>query len=80
MVIYMNHKRVSVIIPAAGNATRMNGIHKTMYRLAGVPVLIRTLKAFQNIDCVGEIIAAVKHLQRQTHGLILLQFTMGQDR
>lgn len=56
----MNHKRVSVIIPAAGNATRMNGIHKTMYRLAGVPVLIRTLKAFQNIDCVGEIIAAVK--------------------
>lgn len=56
----MNHKRVSVIIPAAGNATRMNGIHKTMYRLAGIPVLIRTLKAFHNIDCVGEIIAAVK--------------------
>ena len=56
----MDNKRVSVIIPAAGNATRMNGIHKTMYQLAGVPVLIRTLKAFHNIDCVGEIIAAVK--------------------
>ena len=42
----MNHKRVSVIIPAAGNATRMNGIHKTMYRLAGVPVLTSYAESF----------------------------------
>lgn len=56
----MDNRCVSVIIPAAGNATRMRGIHKTMYRLAGVPVLIRALKAFHHIDSVGEMIVAVK--------------------
>lgn len=59
-MIYLDNKRVSVIIPAAGNATRMRGIHKTMYRLAGVPVLIRALKAFHHIDSVGEMIVAVR--------------------
>lgn len=59
-MIYLENKRVSVIIPAAGNATRMRGIHKTMYRLAGVPVLIRALKAFHHIDSVGEMIVAVR--------------------
>ena len=37
---------VSAIIVAAGNSTRMGGVNKQFLLIDGVPVLIRTLKAF----------------------------------
>ncbi len=56
----MNETQVSVILPAAGNATRMAGLRKTYFSLAGVPVLIRALQAFDGIPFVGELIVVAK--------------------
>ena len=47
---------VSAIIVAAGNSTRMGGVNKQFLLIDGVPVLIRTLKAFENSDLIKEII------------------------
>ncbi|MEG0546097.1 MAG: 2-C-methyl-D-erythritol 4-phosphate cytidylyltransferase [Oscillospiraceae bacterium] len=51
---------VTAIIVAAGNATRMNGINKQFLFIDGVPVLIRTLKAFEECEYISEIVIATK--------------------
>lgn len=47
--------RVSAIIVAAGSSRRM-GFDKLLAPLAGTPVLLRTLRAFENCSAVDEII------------------------
>ena len=51
---------VSAIIVAAGNSTRMGGVNKQFLLIDGVPVLIRTLKAFENSDLIKEIIISAR--------------------
>lgn len=46
----------SVIIVAAGKSTRMVGINKQLLELDGIPVIIRSIMAFDNIANVNEII------------------------
>ncbi len=48
--------KTSVIIVSAGKSVRMNGVDKQFYELSGVPVLIRSITAFDEIDCVSQII------------------------
>jgi 2-C-methyl-D-erythritol 4-phosphate cytidylyltransferase len=47
---------LSVIIVSAGKSSRMGGINKQLLSLGGIPVIIRSIKAFDNIDDVLEII------------------------
>lgn len=49
-----------VIIVAAGSSTRMNGINKQFTEICGVPVLARTMSAFENSSCVSRIIVVTK--------------------
>lgn len=51
---------VPVIVVAAGNFTRMNGINKQLMELCGIPVIIRTLMAFQRCDDISDIILVVR--------------------
>lgn len=51
---------VSAIIVAAGNSTRMGGVNKQFLLIDGVPVLIRTLKAFENSELIKEIIISAR--------------------
>lgn len=44
-----------VIIVAAGGSTRMKGIDKLFAPLLGVPAIARTLRAFEDSDCIGSI-------------------------
>lgn len=53
-------KLISVIIPAAGSAIRMNGVNKTFFMLNGAPVLLRSVRLFDRQPLVGEVIVAVK--------------------
>ncbi len=47
----------AAIIVAAGNSTRMKETgNKQLLKLCGVPVLIRTLKAFENAESISEIV------------------------
>ncbi len=51
----------SVVICAAGSSTRMGeGNSKQFIELDGLPVVVRTLQAYEAVDCVHEIIVVAK--------------------
>lgn len=51
---------IPVIIAAAGSSSRMGGIDKLRSNICGIPVLARTLLAFENCDAISRIIIAVR--------------------
>lgn len=52
--------RCSALVVAAGNSTRMGGVNKLLQPLDGVPVLVRTLAAFQVAGTVDEVIISTR--------------------
>ena len=50
----------SVVIPAAGSSSRMEGIDKILEPLGELPVLVRTLQVFQSCDLVHEVIVVTR--------------------
>ncbi len=56
----MSDISVSVIIACGGNSSRMEGINKQLAEICGIPVVIRSMLAFEAIDEVTEIIAAAR--------------------
>ncbi len=48
------------VIVAAGNASRMGGIDKVMAPLAGEPMIVRSVRAFENCDAVREIVIVTR--------------------
>ncbi len=53
----MNPSKVAAIIPAAGSGSRMGlPAPKQFLDLGGVPVLVHTLRIFQQIEAIGRII------------------------
>ncbi len=54
-----NDSAIPVIIVAAGNSTRM-GQNKQFMEILGLPVIVRTLTAFQKSKAVSRIILVVK--------------------
>lgn len=60
------HIRITVrpycaaLVPAAGSSERMGGTDKLLTPLCGVPVLVRTLRALDEADCIDEIVVAVR--------------------
>ena len=51
---------VSVIIAAAGNSSRMDGVNKQFAEICGIPVLIRSALAFEETEEVSEIVISAK--------------------
>lgn len=49
------YKSLPVVIVAAGSSTRMKGTDKQMTSLGGIPVIVRTLRAFENSQYISEI-------------------------
>ncbi len=49
----------SAIIAAAGRSSRM-GFDKLMAELSGIPVLMRTMEAFERCEAIGEIIVVTR--------------------
>ena len=50
----------SAIIVAAGMSSRMEGINKQFLSLDGVPVLARTINAFEKVNGIKEIVLVVR--------------------
>ena len=48
------------VIVAAGTASRMGGIDKVMAPLDGEPMILRTVRAFENCDAVSEIVVVTR--------------------
>lgn len=53
-------KYCGAVIVAAGNASRMGGIDKVMAPLGGEPMIVRTVRAFQESDTVREIVVVTR--------------------
>ena len=53
-------KTCGAVIVAAGNASRMGGIDKVMAPLQGEPMIVRTVRAFQNCDAISEIVVVTR--------------------
>jgi len=53
-------KTCGAVIVAAGNASRMGGIDKVMAELRGEPMIVRTVRAFQNCDAISEIVIVTR--------------------
>ena len=53
-------KKCGAVIVAAGNASRMGGIDKVMAQLKGEPMIARTVRTFQNCDCIAEIVIVTR--------------------
>ena len=53
-------KTCGAVIVAAGSASRMGGIDKVMAELGGEPMIVRTVRAFQECDAVSEIVIVTR--------------------
>ena len=53
-------KYCGAVIVAAGNASRMGGIDKVMAPLKGEPMIVRTVRTFQNCAAVKEIVIVTR--------------------
>ena len=53
-------KYCGAVIVAAGTASRMGGIDKVMAELDGEPMIVRTVRTFQNCDAIKEIVVVTR--------------------
>ena len=53
-------KPCGAVIVAAGNASRMGGIDKVMAELEGEPMIVRTVRAFQEAIAIREIVIVTR--------------------
>ena len=53
-------KYCGAIIVAAGTASRMGGIDKVMAPLGGEPMIVKTVRAFQECDAIREIVVVTR--------------------
>ena len=51
---------ISVVIPAAGNSTRMGGANKQLLLLDNIPVLVHTVRRFSRLPVISEIIIVTR--------------------
>ena len=53
-------RRCGAVIVAAGSASRMGGIDKVMAELKGEPMIVHTVRAFQECDAIAEIVVVTR--------------------
>ena len=53
-------KHCGAVIVAAGNASRMGGIDKVMAELKGEPMIVRTVRTFQECDAISEMVIVTR--------------------
>ena len=53
-------RRCGAVIVAAGSASRMGGIDKVMAPLHGEPMIVHTVRAFQECDAISEIVIVTR--------------------
>jgi len=69
----------SVIIVSGGESSRMNGVDKQLSLIKGIPVLIRSITAFDNIDCVKEIILVLSSKNKLSICSLLSKYKFKKD-
>lgn len=52
--------KTTAIIVGGGNASRMGGLDKILLPLAGIPTIVRSIKAFENCEGVDNIVLVLR--------------------
>ena len=68
-------KYCGAVIVAAGNASRMGGIDKVMAPLGGEPMIVKTVRAFENCPAISEIVIVTREDLLQTIMQLCSQFS-----
>lgn len=58
----------AAVIPSAGSASRMGGVNKLLLEIDGIPVLARTLLAFEQSPFIDEIIVVCREQDIMDYG------------
>lgn len=71
---------IPVIVVAAGASSRMKGTNKQLAILGGIPVIIRTLREFENSEDISNIILVVRdedlfEIQMLTHKYMITKIS-----
>ena len=56
----VKYQKTSAVIVAAGSSSRMGGVDKQLLSIGGMPVIARTVKAFEDCPAITEIILMTK--------------------
>ena len=80
----MSGLTVSAIIACAGSFSRMNGLNKQLFELDGIPVAVRSMLAFEQLEEVTEIIVSARECDideyrslAEKHGVTKLKAVVG---
>ena len=65
---------VCAVIPAAGSSSRMGGENKLLLELGGIPVLVRTVFAFERCPLIDEIVLACREQDIVPYGKLLAAY------
>lgn len=68
-----------IIIVAAGSASRMKGIDKLSLEIAGLPVLARTVLAFDKCDRISKIIVVTREDKVSEYSAFKEKFAISKD-
>ncbi len=60
------YRRCAAVIAAAGRSERMGGINKIFAEISGIPVIVRTVKAFQECGRVDDIVIVAREEDAET--------------
>ncbi len=66
-----------VIIVAAGSSSRMQGTDKLFAPIGGIPVIARTLRAFENSPLISEITVVTREEKKADISLIAEKYAIG---
>ncbi len=66
----------SVIIVAAGSSTRMQGTNKQLAEVGGIPVIVRSMLAFEKCESVSEIIVVTREESIETFKALAAEYSV----
>lgn len=69
--------KTTAVIVAAGTATRMGGVDKILTPLLDVPTIIRSIKAFEESQCIDNIVVVLRKDAVNTVQNLLTQHKLG---
>lgn len=68
---------ICAVIPAAGQGSRMNSsVNKQFIDLCGVPVIVRTLRAFEESPLIDSIVAVTRDSEREELKLLCIKYNI----
>lgn len=74
---YGTDQMVSAVIVAAGKGLRMNSVKNKMFiEIGGIPIIIRTLNAFENCNQISSIYLVISENEKSTFQKLIKEYNL----